>query len=206
MKKSDLTKQKIIDCTINLIYENGFDNTTTKSIAKCSGVSEATIFKYYKSKKDLLKSILKAVIKKFKKYSTEEVLPTLINKHKDESIEKLLKEVLKERSIFIAKNFPLIKIILQEMLINEEIKTFFLDNIWKEMEKFSNFIFDLGKKTGEFKNVDNNIIRKLTFGVLIYTVIEKSTLEKNVKPETIEIEMEKIIETVMKGLRSDKNE
>lgn len=206
MKKSDLTKQKIIDCTIDLIYERGFDNTSTKSIAKCSGVSEATIFKYYNSKKELLKSILKEVIKKFKTYSAEEVLPTLIKKHKDQSIEKLLKEVLKERSNFIAKNFPIIKIILQEMLVNEEIRTFFLENIWKEMEKFSNFIFELGKKTGEFKNVDNNIIRKLTFGVLIYTVIEKATIKKDVKPETIENEMEKIIETILTGLRSDKNE
>jgi len=206
MKKSDLTKQKIIDCTIDLIYERGYDNTSTKSISECAGVSEATIFKYYNSKKDLLKSILKTVIKKFKKYSAEEVLPTLIKKHKDQSIEKLLKEVLKERSSFIAKNFPIIKIILQEMLVNEEIRIFFLDNIWKEMEKFSNFIFEMGKKSGEFKKVDNNIIRKLTFGVLIYTVIEKATIEKEVKPETIEHEMEKIIETVLTGLRSDTNE
>jgi len=206
MKKSDRTKQKIIDCTIDLIYKKGYDNTSTKSIAECSEVSEATIFKYFNSKKDLLKSILKEMIKKFKKYSTEEILPTLIKKHKDHSIEKLLKEVLKERSSFIAKNFPIIKIILQEMMVNEEIRIFFLDNIWKEMEKFSNFIFELGKKTGEFKNVDNNIIRKLTFGVLIYTVIEKATIEKKVKPETIEIEMEKIVETVLDGLRSDKNE
>jgi hypothetical protein len=41
---------------------------------------------------------------------------------------------------------------------------------------------------------------------LIYTVIEKATIEKEVKPETIENEMELIIETVLTGLRSDTNE
>ncbi len=49
----DDTSQKIIDATMSLIRDKGFVATTTKDIAKLAGVNECTLFRKFKSKKDI---------------------------------------------------------------------------------------------------------------------------------------------------------
>lgn len=57
--KGALTKEKIIQTARNLFYQKGYDATTTASIAEEVGVSEATLYKYFKSKMALLLSTVK---------------------------------------------------------------------------------------------------------------------------------------------------
>lgn len=49
----DTTSQKIIDATMNLIRDKGYVATTTKDIAREAGVNECTLFRKFKSKKDI---------------------------------------------------------------------------------------------------------------------------------------------------------
>ena len=44
-----------VEAAIELFGEKGFDNTSTQSIAKHAGIGNATLFKYFPSKEDLIK-------------------------------------------------------------------------------------------------------------------------------------------------------
>lgn len=50
----DETSQKIIDATMSLVRDKGYVATTTKDIAKLAGVNECTLFRKFKSKKDIV--------------------------------------------------------------------------------------------------------------------------------------------------------
>lgn len=50
----DETKQKIINATMMLLIEKGYVATTTKDIAILAQVNESTIFRKFKSKKDIV--------------------------------------------------------------------------------------------------------------------------------------------------------
>lgn len=50
----DETSQRIIDATMSLIRDNGYVATTTKDIARAAGVNECTLFRKFKSKKDIV--------------------------------------------------------------------------------------------------------------------------------------------------------
>lgn len=52
----DETRQKIIDATMSLIRDKGYVATTTKDIAHMAGVNECTLFRKFKSKKDIVMS------------------------------------------------------------------------------------------------------------------------------------------------------
>ena len=61
----DLTKlnlpekeQKILEAAIDVFSERGFSGATTSEIAKRAGIAEGTIFRYFKTKKDILRGIL----------------------------------------------------------------------------------------------------------------------------------------------------
>lgn len=47
-------QQKIIEAAVRLFGDKGFDNTSTQSISKEAGIGTGTLFKYYKSKEDLI--------------------------------------------------------------------------------------------------------------------------------------------------------
>lgn len=51
-------KDKLIITTIDIIDELGIQGLSTREIARREGVSEATLFRHYKSKKQLLISVL----------------------------------------------------------------------------------------------------------------------------------------------------
>ncbi len=50
----DETSQKIIDAAMALVRDKGYVATTTKEIAKEAGVNECTLFRKFKSKKDIV--------------------------------------------------------------------------------------------------------------------------------------------------------
>lgn len=52
----DETSQRIIDAAMSLVRDRGFVATTTKDIAKEAGVNECTLFRKFKSKKDIVLS------------------------------------------------------------------------------------------------------------------------------------------------------
>lgn len=52
----DETSQKIVDATMALVRDKGYVSTTTKDIAKLAGVNECTLFRKFKTKKDIVLS------------------------------------------------------------------------------------------------------------------------------------------------------
>ncbi|GEK33177.1 TetR/AcrR family transcriptional regulator [Kurthia sibirica] len=63
MSKGDLTKQRILLVAQELFYKHGFDSTSTASIAKKANISEAAMYKYFKSKSKLLIAAVEPTIK-----------------------------------------------------------------------------------------------------------------------------------------------
>ena len=49
----DERKMSIISCCIPLFAKKGFEGTTTKDIAEASQVSEALLYRHFKSKDDI---------------------------------------------------------------------------------------------------------------------------------------------------------
>lgn len=58
-KQAEATKNKIYECGVRLIREQGFDKVTVEEIAKQAGVSVGTYYYYFESKFDLFSEIFK---------------------------------------------------------------------------------------------------------------------------------------------------
>jgi AcrR family transcriptional regulator len=53
-RKSDATRQRLLDAANRRFAESGYDSTTAASIADDAGVTERTFFRYFPSKADVL--------------------------------------------------------------------------------------------------------------------------------------------------------
>lgn len=58
-KRSIETKNKIMEKGLELVFEKGYPNVTTKDIAEYAGVSIGNIYQYYTDKKDIIEHALK---------------------------------------------------------------------------------------------------------------------------------------------------
>ena len=56
--KGDKRREQILQTAVNLFSQRGFKGTTTKEIARASGVSEAMVFRHFATKDELYGAIL----------------------------------------------------------------------------------------------------------------------------------------------------
>ena len=201
LKKSEKTKRKILEKTIETISNKGYAGTTTKEIANNAGVSEGTIFKYYGSKKVLLEEIVEQTLKEFSDYTLNEVIPEIIEETEKEEPRKLLQKLVRERAQFFRDHQSAIEVIIQETMINDSISEIFREEIWGEMERFSDQIFDEGKKYEQFKEVDNRLLRRVVFGSLFFQIIFEWMIGVNNNGEELSvIETEKTLDLLFHGI------
>ena len=115
-------QKKILQAAIEMFAEKGYASTSTSEIAKKAGVAEGTIFRHYKTKKDLLLSIVTPMVTKiaFPFFAKQFVKEIFTEKYDD--FEVLLRKLLNNRFEFVKQNTPLLKIILQEMAFHPEIQ------------------------------------------------------------------------------------
>ena len=114
-------KKWALATAIELFASQGFDGTSTLQIAAQAGVSQATIFKYFKTKEDLLLAILEPVIPKIK----DEFFSNLLAYEK---LQEAVHFLVQDRWTFIKANAPLLKILMQQFLTNQNFKMEFLKN------------------------------------------------------------------------------
>ncbi|MBS3792597.1 TetR/AcrR family transcriptional regulator [Candidatus Bipolaricaulota bacterium] len=205
MKKSEETKQKILDTTIEMISKKGYAPTTTKEIAEMAGVSEGTIFKYYGSKKDLLREIVDKTIREFKEYSVNEAIPEVFARVEDKSPRKLLYLLMAERAQFFSDHSASMQVIIQETMIDESIRETFKGEVWSEMTRVSDKIFDRAKELGQFKKeFDNETLRRVIFGSFFFYVIFEGMLDVNNRDDENPTEViELTLDLILSGILTD---
>lgn len=62
-KSTEIRQEEIKKAVLTIIHRDGLKNVSTKNLSKEVGISEATIFRHFLSKKDIIMAILEDVIK-----------------------------------------------------------------------------------------------------------------------------------------------
>lgn len=115
MNKKDREAQ-ILNSALNVFVERGYNGATTQEIAREAGISEVTLFRYFKSKRDIFIEVIEPIL--------FETLKNSVEISKDLDLKEKLKIILIERIKLILKYNKVIKLILMESQINPEIASF----------------------------------------------------------------------------------
>lgn len=108
-------KRKTLEAAVLLFSKKGYQGTSTLEIAQAAGVSQATIFKYFKTKEDLLLALVAPVLPQL--FSN-----ILGNINTIETTEELIHFIVQDRFAFLKENKHIIKILLSEVLTNETLR------------------------------------------------------------------------------------
>ena len=108
-------KKKIMQAAVEMISTKGYNGTSTLQIAEHAGLSQATLFKYFKTKVDLLTAILHPVVPGLFGSFFEGLLAF-------ETTEEKVHYLVHNRMAYLKKNRALMKIILQEIFSNKKLR------------------------------------------------------------------------------------
>jgi AcrR family transcriptional regulator len=129
-EKEQMTPKQmsILQAAIDIFSEKGFSAAATSEIAQKAGVAEGTIFRYYKTKKDLLLAIvvptMSRMIAPFVMRNFSGVLDVPF-----ESFEAFLTDFMINRLDFARKNLKIIKILIQEIPFQPALREQLVENI-----------------------------------------------------------------------------
>lgn len=88
MKQVD-TKQRILSESLRLFSENGYDAVSVAEIASAVGIKAPSLYKHYKSKRDIFDSILKKMSEADGFYADENDMPNVDDDYNNVSLDSI---------------------------------------------------------------------------------------------------------------------
>lgn len=191
-------QRKIIIAAIEYFSEKGYAGTSTSEIAKKAGVAEGTIFRHYKTKKDLLMSIVTPVMSKL-------IAPFVmrdLNKVLDqryESYEDFLRAMIYNRRDFLHNHFPILKIMLQEIPFQPELREQFMEHIAGKIFARFDALAKYYQEKGQIIEVPTQSIIRFSASTILGYLLARYIIapEANWNDEE---EIERTIQFIMHGI------
>jgi AcrR family transcriptional regulator len=195
-------REAILAAAIKIFAQKSYNGTTTSEIAKEAGVAEGTIFRYFKTKKDIL---IKGVIDKFTKFVGEKFISQQLTKILEENSDKdereTLKKLIKDRIELVKKYKDMMKVVFSESLYNEEVAMSIKKNILpKGKIVIRKFLVTYIEK-GVFRDVDLDAAETVLMGTLMAYVIQNYILSDSKGYDDDDNSIDKLIDIVIVGLK-----
>ena len=125
-------QSRILKAAVEVFAEKGYSGAATSEIAQRAGVAEGTIFRHYRTKKDLLYSIVAPFVARLiEPFVLRDLYPLIDNPHP--TFEGFIRGLLDNRIAFAEKNIKVIRILLQEVPFHPELREQFLSKVADRM-------------------------------------------------------------------------
>ncbi|WP_125568840.1 TetR/AcrR family transcriptional regulator [Companilactobacillus insicii] len=187
-------KRNVLRAAIKLFAEQGYDGTSTAQIAQESGMSQATIFKYFKTKDILLKAIIKPVITNLLPSYGSKFIANVSNH--STNLKQMVHFIIRDRFDFLISNKSVVLIIISELLVNDDVKEMGMNFVNDKKEQFISVIWKAMQETGELRDdIDLLYVLRTIASQLIFYFIQtqklmiNSTSESNIDKELDRIEV-----------------
>ncbi|HMQ04725.1 MAG TPA: TetR/AcrR family transcriptional regulator [Pyrinomonadaceae bacterium] len=165
----DKRREQILQTAFDLFSQRGFSGTTTKDIARGSGVSEAMVFKHFSSKDELYGAILEAKkcadgLHEFPWESNQELLKAMEARDDRGVFYHFALQALNKHQSDVA----FMRLLFYSALEEHELAERFFGEFVAEIYKFLGSYIEKRQADGRFRRIDARIIVRCFLGMLIH--------------------------------------
>lgn len=192
-------EQAILEAAIKIFAEKSYNGATTSEIAKEAGVAEGTIFRYFKTKKDLLSSILNQLTVFIGSNLIENQLSKILEENKEKNEKETLKIVIKNRIELIKKYKDIMKIVFTEMQFSSELREGITKNILPKAKGIARKFIIMFIEKGSFRKVDVEAAETAILGIIISYVLQNYLIVDNKSED--DMALDNIVDIIINGLK-----
>lgn len=185
--EEELTEKhwQILEAAVKVFSEKGFSAARTSEVAKEAGVSEGTIFNYFKTKKDLLTSMVIPLVVRFFRPLMLMSVERIFKTRKERPVEDVLLDVMRDRVHLVEKNLPLIKTVAAEAAFHPELLDPVREQLMPKLVEVASKFFQEEVEKGTFRDIDPVLALR---GLM--SMLGGYVLMKNIAPDALQIEDE----------------
>jgi AcrR family transcriptional regulator len=193
-------QSKIVQAAIEVFAEKGYAASSTSEIAQRAGVAEGTIFRHYKTKKDLLLSIVApTMVKLLAPFVLKGFNNVLDSEY--ESLDQFLRAMIDNRLEFMKKHKNILKIVIQEVPFHLELQEQFKKVVLARVLDRIRGVIDKLKAKGKVVDLPTDtIIRLCASSIGGYLLVRMVYGETEGAVWDDQREREETIAYVMRGL------
>lgn len=199
-------EKKILEAAIAIIYQKGFSATTTSEIARTAGVSEGTIYRYFRTKKDILHGILIQFLNLLVEPVILDGVKKILADTNQKDLRSIIKALMQDRIILIESLFPMIQILITEAMYHEDIREAAYRNIISRVVEISTVFHQQMSDRGLMrKDLDPLVMLRTILGNVILLFVYRKFFANQSQLNDLDQELEKVLDVIMFGIagRSD---
>lgn len=170
-------QRNILQASIKLFATKGFHASSTAEIAKEAGVAEGTIFRHYKSKKDILIAVVAPVLIKFAIPFILNDVKRIFREQEKKSVEEVFTQILINRLELLSTNIKSFRILLQEAFFHEELREAFLNSVVKEAKSLLGKFVELRMESGEIRQMPVEVVIRMFISAMFGLVLFKYVVD-----------------------------
>lgn len=189
---------RIVQAAIEVFAEKGYAASSTSEIAQRASVAEGTIFRHYKTKKDLLYSIVGPTMAKIiAPFILRDFTKVIDVPYSD--YEQFLKAILRNRLEFARNHLPLIKIFLQEIPFHPELSKHFKEMIHEHVLIRMERVIHHFQDQGQIIPLPTLTVVRLTASTIIGFIVSRFIIAPDYTWDE-EAEIEATVHFIIRGL------
>ncbi|MEE2828927.1 MAG: TetR/AcrR family transcriptional regulator [Myxococcota bacterium] len=191
-------QRRVLDSALEVFAEQGFSATSTGEIARRAGVAAGTVFRFYRTKKDLLVGVVTPLFKRF-------VAPQVVREFGKildadyEDLDAFLRAVFTDRLDWVRKHRLILRVALQETPLHPELKTLWNESVIAELRPRLLGVIERFQSHGMIVDLPPETVARTAASVLLGYAIQRFFVEPD-RDWDDELELESMIAILKRGL------
>ncbi len=191
-------RMQILMGASQVFAEKGYHQATTKEIAKAAGVSEGTIYNYFKSKRDLLVAMIDSI--------GMQSIKNIFVDHPPEDPREFFTDVLTDRYQIAQRFGRQMAPILAEMFTDAELRKVIYQQIVMPLANYMENYVQVHVESGRFRQIESVVAtRALVGAVIVNFALKISKLDPRYEDISEEELIEQVVSIFLHGLLADED-
>jgi len=193
----------ILKAALTIFLEKGYSAATTSEIARAAGVAEGTIFRHFKTKKDILLATIIPLMQNLVGPGVAGSLQALLTENEKLPLEEVLLIIMEDRQRHVQRILPLLKVIWMESNYHPELKEALMNGVILPSQKFFLRFIEQRQKKGELRqDMDSWALARSLVGAFAFYLISLSLFPPMGETRQNREEIKDIIQIFLDGARS----
>jgi AcrR family transcriptional regulator len=195
---------KILNAALVVFTAKGYSAATTSEIAKVAGVAEGTIFRHFKTKKDILLATIIPLMQNLLGPGAAHSLRELIAENEKLPIEEVLLIIIEDRQKHIIKALPLLKVVFVESNFHPELREALIHGVALPSQEFFLRFIEQRQRSGELRiDLDSWALARSLVGAVAFYLFSRSMFEEREGKRENSKELKGIINIFLNGAKSE---
>lgn len=198
------SQQRILDAAVDLFLDRGYSNSATSEIAKRAGVAEGTIFRYFRTKKDLLIGTVGPLVLRAVTPIIRERLEAALTSEFP-SMEAFVRSLAADRLDFARSHPKLVRLLTQELPFHPELREQFSTSFVEAFYPMLLSALDRMRKRGLLRDAPASSAARMILSVIAGFVLTRLVLAPDAQWDD-EAELDFMAQVLGRGLSPEDRE